>query len=184
MIPKLGSPASRGYRSPTSFAQSWSRWRWGPFGFAAANGTREAAEAATCFTESHRMFGVGRDLCGSPSPTPCRSRVTYSRLHRTLSRRVLNISREGDPHSLPGQGREEGAPGASRALAAGLPAAGSSVPSSGRLSAPRKSGALPSGLPLKAWFSNGSKVIFSIGMNVFADLGSARCSSLPLLWRA
>ena len=27
---------------------------------------------------------------------PCRSRVTYSRLHRTLSRQVLNISREGD----------------------------------------------------------------------------------------
>jgi len=27
---------------------------------------------------------------------PCQSRVTYSRLHRTLSRRVLNISREGD----------------------------------------------------------------------------------------
>jgi len=24
---------------------------------------------------------------------PCQSRVTYSRLHRTLSRRVLNISR-------------------------------------------------------------------------------------------
>jgi len=27
---------------------------------------------------------------------PCRSRVTYSRLHRTSSRQVLNISREGD----------------------------------------------------------------------------------------
>ena len=27
---------------------------------------------------------------------PCKSRVTYSRLHRTLSRQVLNISREGD----------------------------------------------------------------------------------------
>jgi len=27
---------------------------------------------------------------------PCRSRVTYSRLHRTLSRRVLNISREAE----------------------------------------------------------------------------------------
>ena len=27
---------------------------------------------------------------------PCRSRVTYSRPHRTLSRRVLNISREAD----------------------------------------------------------------------------------------
>jgi len=26
----------------------------------------------------------------------CRSRVTYSRLHRTVSRRVLNISREED----------------------------------------------------------------------------------------
>jgi len=28
--------------------------------------------------------------------TPCQSRVTYSRLHRILSRWVLNISREGD----------------------------------------------------------------------------------------
>ena len=27
---------------------------------------------------------------------PCQSRVTYSRLHRTASRRVLNISRDGD----------------------------------------------------------------------------------------
>ena len=34
------------------------------------------------------MFGVGRDLCGSSSPGPCWSRVTY--------RQVLNISREGD----------------------------------------------------------------------------------------
>jgi len=41
------------------------------------------------------MFGVGKDLCGSSSPTPCQSRVTYSRLHRTLSKQVLNISREG-----------------------------------------------------------------------------------------
>jgi len=32
---------------------------------------------------------------------PCRSRVTQSRLHRTASRRVLNISREGEsPTSL------------------------------------------------------------------------------------
>jgi len=47
-------------------------------------------------SDNHRMVGVGRDLWGSPSPTPCPSRVTQSRLHRTLSRRVLNISREGD----------------------------------------------------------------------------------------
>jgi len=47
-------------------------------------------------SQNDSMVGVGRDLCGSPSPTPCRSRVTHSRLHRTLSRWVLNISREGD----------------------------------------------------------------------------------------
>ena len=43
-----------------------------------------------------RLVGVGRDLCGSSSPGPYWSRVTQSRLHRTLSRRVLNISREGE----------------------------------------------------------------------------------------
>ena len=42
------------------------------------------------------MLGVGRALCGSPSPTPCPSRVTHSRLHSTASSRVWNISREGD----------------------------------------------------------------------------------------
>jgi len=42
------------------------------------------------------MVEVGRDLWGSSSPTPLPSRVTYSRLHRTASRQVLNISREGD----------------------------------------------------------------------------------------
>jgi len=31
-------------------------------------------------SQNHRIVGVGRDLCGSSSPTPCRSRVTYSRL--------------------------------------------------------------------------------------------------------
>ena len=45
------------------------------------------------WSQNQRMVGVGRDLCGSSSPTPCRSRVTYSRLHRTTSRRGLNISR-------------------------------------------------------------------------------------------
>jgi len=35
--------------------------------------------------------------CGdSPVQPLCQSRVTQSRLHKTLSRRVLNISREGD----------------------------------------------------------------------------------------
>ena len=48
------------------------------------------------FTQNPSMVRVGRDLCGSPSPAPCRSRVTHSRLHRTSSRQGLNISREGD----------------------------------------------------------------------------------------
>jgi len=46
--------------------------------------------------QNQRTVRVGRDFCGSPSPTPCRSRVTQTRLHRTFSRQVLNISREGD----------------------------------------------------------------------------------------
>jgi len=33
---------------------------------------------------------------GHLTQTPCPSRVTWSRLHRTLSRQVFNISREGD----------------------------------------------------------------------------------------
>ena len=40
-------------------------------------------------SQNHRMVGFGRDLCGSSSPVLCWSRVTYSRLHRTLSRWVL-----------------------------------------------------------------------------------------------
>jgi len=60
--------------------------------------TRNLCPPPLDFTESQNpsMAGVGRDLWESPSPTPCRSRVTQSRLHRTASRRILNISREGD----------------------------------------------------------------------------------------
>ena len=47
-------------------------------------------------SQNHRMLGVGRDSMGHLVQAPCRSRVSYSRLHRTLSRWVLNISREGD----------------------------------------------------------------------------------------
>ena len=42
------------------------------------------------------MVRGGRALCGSPSPTPCPSRVTQSRGHSTTSRWGWNISREGD----------------------------------------------------------------------------------------
>jgi len=46
--------------------------------------------------QSHRMVGVRRDSGDHLVQPPCRSRVTYSRLHRTVSRWVLSISREGD----------------------------------------------------------------------------------------
>ena len=47
-------------------------------------------------SQNPRIFGVGRDLCGSPSPAPCPSRVTQSRGHSTAARWGWNICREGD----------------------------------------------------------------------------------------
>ena len=48
---------------------------------------------------NHRITecsGLEETSMGHLVQPSCRSRVAYSRLHRTLSRRVLNISREGD----------------------------------------------------------------------------------------
>ena len=48
---------------------------------------------------NHRITecsGLEGTSVGHPVQPSCQSRVTQSRLHRTASRRVLNISREGD----------------------------------------------------------------------------------------
>ena len=76
----------------------WSSWsRASPAASARKDLEVWTSSSPGCWvSQNHRMFGVGRDLYGSSSPTPCRSRVTQSRLHRTLSRWCLNISREGD----------------------------------------------------------------------------------------
>ena len=44
-------------------------------------------------TECSGLEGASVDR---PIQPPCQSRVTQSRLHRTASRQILNISREGD----------------------------------------------------------------------------------------
>ena len=110
-VPLLGNCASichahmgtgKKERGPYKCLQISAGWVSGERGQILSSGAQRQDKGQWAQTEAeevpaeHRMFRVGRDLCGSPSPTPCRSRVTQSRPHRTTSRQVWNISREGD----------------------------------------------------------------------------------------
>ena len=67
---------------------------------ACARAAARAASGHTSSTQNHRITersGLEGTSVGHPVQPSCPSRVTQSRLHRTtLSRRVWNISREGD----------------------------------------------------------------------------------------
>jgi len=60
------------------------KWRRSSVGFGGDGESGGAEERGACVlqrgdgrwegsSQNHRMFGVGRDLCGSSSPTPCRN---------------------------------------------------------------------------------------------------------------
>lgn len=51
-------------------------------------------------SKNHRIFRVGRSGDGLAHPLPRQSRSTWSRWHRIESRWILNVSREGNSHSL------------------------------------------------------------------------------------
>jgi len=51
----------------------------------------------------HRMVGVGRDLCGSPSPTPCPSQGHPEQAAQDRVQAGLEYLQRRRLHSLPGQ---------------------------------------------------------------------------------
>ena len=59
-------------------------------------GARNAQKSVHCNYRVTECSGFAGTSVGHLVQLPCRSRVTYSKLQRTLSMRALNISREGD----------------------------------------------------------------------------------------
>jgi len=46
-------------------------------------------------SQNHRVARVGRDIKRTSSPTSLLKQISYNRVHREVSRQVLNISTEG-----------------------------------------------------------------------------------------
>ena len=72
-LPKPHTLHSHEGRTP-SFVKSYLRGHVTRVGNATQPSARvfgENSASSSDLSQNHRMFGVGRDLCGSPSPTPC-----------------------------------------------------------------------------------------------------------------
>jgi len=54
-------------------------------------------------SQNHRMFGVGRDLCGSPSPTPLPKQGPLQQAAQDLVQMGLEYLQRRRLHNLPGQ---------------------------------------------------------------------------------
>ena len=65
--------------------------------------TVQSAVAWDTHTESHRIVGVGRDLCGSPSPTPPPKQGHLQQAAQDLVQAGLEYLQRRRLHNLPGQ---------------------------------------------------------------------------------
>jgi len=63
----------------------------------------QSVRSGFVFSQNHRMFGVGRDLCGSSSPTPLPKQGLLQQAAQDLVQAGLECLQRGRLHNLPGQ---------------------------------------------------------------------------------
>jgi len=91
---------------PGSFGAGGVCWKEPPFLADLALGTGQEhalLNRASKSSQNHRItewWGLEGTSVDHPTQPPCRSRVTQSRLHSTVSRRGLSISREEDATTM------------------------------------------------------------------------------------
>jgi len=62
-----------------------------------------AQHSPVCYAQNHRMLGVGRDLCGSSSPTHLTKKGHLEQAAQDLVQVGLEYLQIGRLHNLPGQ---------------------------------------------------------------------------------